>query len=626
MAKIASGESGGDYNARYGFPDLPGAPGPQGESHALGKYQFEPGTWKQAASAYHAAHPGAPAPSFNNPVDQDRVARGWAIRTYGVDKNGHTLPEAAAAGTVDYARLAGQWPSLAPHSLQAQWGSLTPEEQALQHQRTTETQELQGRLTKQLQDATAYAMSKPEGSKERDEAIADLRRDNAEMMREWREKIMSPPVAKPMDAWQNMGNAGFILAALAGLFSRQHITAGLAAAGNALNAINQNSHEEFKRQYEIWKDQVQLGSQMISMENQDIRNLLEDRKMDFDEKQAQVATMFQTLGLESQIGQLGLKNVDTAQQMLQQRDTLLMQFKLGIQKTEEMATNRAWVPMEYTDPKTGKPSTIRYNTLTTKATDLQGNPIDLPQGANLQKTGTQYNARSAPAMYAQKYLQDHPDATEGDLSKAMANYRYSQAVATAFGGGIMGRNLDSLNTVADHVLLVKQYAQDLRNGNIPAANKIANRIATETGHAEVTTFEAGRDIMADEVVRLLTTTGGTEADRKSMQERMAQWFAPAQFAGVFDAFVDLTGGRFRAIEQHYAHNDPQRRSEFENDMLTPEAREVFGAFRSPLMAVAPHGSIPPRPASIPAGSAFSPSRQQWRSPDGKLYDAQGNPL
>jgi hypothetical protein len=37
-------------------------------------------------------------------------------------------------------------------------------------------------------------------------------------------------------------------------------------------------------------------------------------------------------------------------------------------------------------------------------------------------------------------------------------------------------------------------------------------------------------------------------------------------------------------------------------------------------------AIPPRPASVPAGSAYSPSRRQWRTPDGKVLDASGNPV
>ncbi len=38
-----------------------------------------------------------------------------------------------------------------------------------------------------------------------------------------------------------------------------------------------------------------------------------------------------------------------------------------------------------------------------------------------------------------------------------------------------------------------------------------------------------------------------------------------------------------------------------------------------------YGQTPAQPASVPAGSAFSPSRKMWRSPDGQLFDEAGRP-
>ena len=35
------------------------------------------------------------------------------------------------------------------------------------------------------------------------------------------------------------------------------------------------------------------------------------------------------------------------------------------------------------------------------------------------------------------------------------------------------------------------------------------------------------------------------------------------------------------------------------------------------------GGAPARPGGVPEGSAYSPSRKQWRSPDGKMFDASG---
>lgn len=121
MLKIAGGETGNDPNAyralygggHFGFPQWPGRPGPAGVSHAAGKYQFQPGTWKLAATEYMAA--GNPAPDFGNDADQEAVGRFWAQRTY--RKNtGRDLVDDASKGEVDYSALASEWSSLGRRS------------------------------------------------------------------------------------------------------------------------------------------------------------------------------------------------------------------------------------------------------------------------------------------------------------------------------------------------------------------------------------------------------------------------------------------------------------------------------------------------------------------------------
>ncbi len=117
MAVIAGGETGADPNAyralygggHFGFPQWEGRAGPAGISHAAGKYQFQPGTWKLAATEYISA--GNPVPDFRNDADQEAVGRFWAQRTY--KKNtGRNLVDDAAKGAVDYSALAGEWSSL----------------------------------------------------------------------------------------------------------------------------------------------------------------------------------------------------------------------------------------------------------------------------------------------------------------------------------------------------------------------------------------------------------------------------------------------------------------------------------------------------------------------------------
>jgi hypothetical protein len=53
-----------------------------------------------------------------------------------------------------------------------------------------------------------------------------------------------------------------------------------------------------------------------------------------------------------------------------------------------------------------------------------------------------------------------------------------------------------------------------------------------------------------------------------------------------------------------------------------------GGAAQPLSRAAPSAaatpSVPQRPATVPLGSAYSPSRKQWRDQQGQLYDEQGN--
>lgn len=52
---------------------------------------------------------------------------------------------------------------------------------------------------------------------------------------------------------------------------------------------------------------------------------------------------------------------------------------------------------------------------------------------------------------------------------------------------------------------------------------------------------------------------------------------------------------------------------------------VVPAVAAPATVAVP-GAPPTRPATVPVGAAYSPSRQMWRDPQGHLYNAQGQPV
>lgn len=57
-----------------------------------------------------------------------------------------------------------------------------------------------------------------------------------------------------------------------------------------------------------------------------------------------------------------------------------------------------------------------------------------------------------------------------------------------------------------------------------------------------------------------------------------------------------------------------------------QGRDMQRPAAAPAPAVPAVPAVPARPQDVPNGSAFSPSRQMWRGPDGRLYDIQGRPI
>jgi hypothetical protein len=89
----------------YGFPIWSG----QGNSHAAGVFQFQPGTWAQVAKEHNL--------DFQNPTDQAQGAWYYAQQTY-ADKTGGSLDADLDAGklaTIQNA-LQAAWPSVVGNS------------------------------------------------------------------------------------------------------------------------------------------------------------------------------------------------------------------------------------------------------------------------------------------------------------------------------------------------------------------------------------------------------------------------------------------------------------------------------------------------------------------------------
>jgi hypothetical protein len=157
-------------------------------------------------------------------------------------------------------------------------------------------------MSAKMQEYARIANAAAPGSKEADEALASLRKEAAIDRAAYREKMMKPPVEKPVDAWANFGSVATIMGLLGGLFTRQHITGALNAAGAAMEAINTNNHQIFEQSYKTWHDQTEMAHTLFQMDQEDIKDILTDKRMGIDEKTTRLLALSTELGMMKATG------------------------------------------------------------------------------------------------------------------------------------------------------------------------------------------------------------------------------------------------------------------------------------------------------------------------------------
>ena len=142
-------------------------------------------------------------------------------------------------------------------------------------------------------------------------------------------------------------------------------------------------------------------------------------------------------------------------------------------------------------------------------------------------------------------------------------------------GGQGGKNILAVNTVAQHLTQLDELGKALNNSDYPTINKIANRYSAAVGQDPVTNFNAAKQAVAGEIVRVITQTGGALADRQEAETILDAAKSPAQLEGAIGTIKNLIGGRINSAK--YLYEVGTRRKDF-NQMLTPDARKAFGKY------------------------------------------------
>jgi hypothetical protein len=170
-------------------------------------------------------------------------------------------------------------------------------------------------------------------------------------------------------------------------------------------------------------------------------------------------------------------------------------------------------------------------------------------------------------------------AAQYDPNFDQKNYNTISNAINRFATGPQGNTVRSLNVAIEHMDTARRLGMALNNKDVPAFNAVANEFATQTGQAAPTSFNAVKEILADEVVKGVIGGAGALQDREAAVKKIRDSSSPAQLNAVLDSWTELLGGQMKGLQQQY--EGATSRKDFQQKYMSPRTLEAISS-TSPL--------------------------------------------
>lgn len=223
------------------------------------------------------------------------------------------------------------------------------------------------------------------------------------------------------------------------------------------------------------------------------------------------------------------------------------------------------------DPTTGKEEVLPASPLV-KVVGNDGKPVFVPEGKAAgmrpynEMTAASDDALQATAEDVANYKLAPPSGARllsGNWPEVMkivksinpdydaTQFTTKNKARQSFATGRQGDIVRSLSVATDHLDQLSKAVDELKNGGVPAANKVANFFSQQTGNPAVNNFDAMKEIVGDEVVKAVVGATGASADREAIKKTFSAANSPQQLYGVIAKYKGLMGGQLKGLRQQY---------------------------------------------------------------------------
>jgi hypothetical protein len=147
------------------------------------------------------------------------------------------------------------------------------------------------------------------------------------------------------------------------------------------------------------------------------------------------------------------------------------------------------------------------------------------------------------------------------------------AVRKDFTSGKAAGNVTAINTAIGHIGSLDELGDALKNRDTRVLNSVINRIATETGNADVNNFELARDAVAHELVRVFRSVGASQKEQEEFASRFKAANSPEQMKGAVKTSAELLQSRINALDDQWKRGMNLKTGY--PDLLSPKSAKIM---------------------------------------------------
>lgn len=424
-------------------------------------------------------------------------------------------------------------------------------------------------------------------------------------------KLEPPPQKKSTQPIEMWGSAAMWAAALGGLLTRRPLINSLNAAGAVMNAFRAQDSEAAKTAFETWKVENENAVKMFEFANSSLKDQLTEINQSENTRLNNYKIVAQALGDEQAAR---MQTFEQAMKLVEERQ----------RHADEMAKAAPEIQTKYAQLQSGlslvkagrelqaaqqskDPQKIAAATANFQAKKQESESLNLGLG---KSGGASGSFRSLPAMVANKYAQEHPDATAEDMENFAMRYGEKTKAARDFGTGPQGNIVRSLNVSVSHLETLRELGKALENGDVKAINAAKQRFSEEFSVPAPTNFDTAKSIVADEVAKGVIGGNTAQADRETLAASLRRSGGPAVIDGAINTFQKLLGGQLKGLRQQYERTTDNK--DFDENFLSPETRQALEGGEGGSKGGGARG---PAPAHI-KGKPIWPEGNHWVYEDG----------